>query len=92
MATTLISNVSGIVDYMATVAPSDSADLPDAGRVVGVRAGGAGNLAVRFFDRPDTETVTIVGVLAGETIPARIRRVMNSNTNATDIVALYARS
>lgn len=65
------------------VTPSDSADL------AGVRAlfvGGAGNVAVTPVN--SGTAVTFVGVTAGQILPVRARRVMSTNTTATDIVAL----
>ena len=88
-----IGNLSGIAEYAAEVTPADGADIPNGGRCIGIYVGTAGDLAVRFDGRPDSdsETTTFVGVPAGAVIPARIRRVMNTNTDASDLVALYAR-
>ena len=88
----LISNESGIPDWAQSVTPNDASDIDDAARCVGIRAGSAGNLTVVFADRPDTDTVTFVGVLAGETVVGKIRRVMQTGTNAGDLVALMVSS
>lgn len=55
----------------------------------GVRAiwvGGAGNLAVTFVD--DDSAVTLSGVTAGSLLPIRVKKVMSTNTTATNIVAI----
>jgi hypothetical protein len=65
------------------VTPSDSTIL------TGVRAlwvGGGGNVAV-VFKGTDT-AVTLAGASAGQLIPARVVKVMSTNTTATSIVAL----
>ena len=66
------------------VTPSDSTEL------TGVRAlyvGGAGNVAVIL--KEDTVAVTFVAVPAGSILPLAAIRVMSTNTDATNIVALY---
>ena len=86
-----IGNMSGIPEYALAVTPSDSADIADGGRCVGLYVGTAGDVTVVFDRRPDSETVTFVGVPAGSPVPGRIRRVMHTGTDADDIVALYSR-
>ena len=66
------------------VTPSDSTEL------TGVRAlyvGGAGNVAVVLNE--DSAAVTFVAVPAGSILPLAAIKVMSTNTDATDIVALY---
>jgi hypothetical protein len=66
------------------VTPSDNTEL------TGVRAlyvGGAGNVAVIL--KEDTVAVTFVAVPAGSILPLAAIRVMSTNTDATNIVALY---
>jgi hypothetical protein len=66
------------------VTPSNSTEL------TGVRAlyvGGAGNVAVIL--KEDTVAVTFVAVPAGSILPLAVTKVMSTNTDATDIVALY---
>ena len=71
-------------DRIVAVTASDSTDLTGAR---GLLVGGAGNLAVRMINAPDT-TVTITGVTAGAILPLRVTRVMAATT-ATNITALY---
>lgn len=66
------------------VTPSDVADLANVSRALWV--GGAGNVAVMLLD--DTVATTFVGVAAGTMMPLRVKRVMSTNTTATNIVAI----
>lgn len=71
-------------DRVLAVTASDDTDL------TGVRAlhvGGAGDVAVRMINDPDT-TVTISTVAAGTILPIRVTRVMAATT-ATAITAFY---
>lgn len=65
------------------VTPDDDADLAFRTRAVWV--GGAGDLAVRWPDGTDT---TFVAVPAGTLIPIRVDRILDTGTDATNIVAL----
>ena len=77
--------LSGVPFDYVPVTPSDSADLPDADAVVGLRIGGAGTVRVTTF-RGDTRNLTVA---AGEYLPlAKIRRVHSSGTTATMEAAL----
>ena len=69
-------------DYFA-VTPSDATDLAVSTR--GLFVGGAGNLVAV---KEDNTTVTFTGVIAGQILPIRVRRVNATNTTATNIVAL----
>lgn len=67
----------------AAVTPSDTVNFvtqPEA-----LYVGGAGNLVAVL---PDNTTVTFTGVTAGSVLPIRCKRVNNTNTTATAIVAL----
>ena len=71
-------------DRVVAVTASDATDL------TGVRAlhvGGAGDVAVRMINDPNT-TVTISTVAAGTILPLRVTRVMAATT-ATAITAFY---
>ena len=48
--------------------------------------GVTGNVAVTMFNG---DNVTFVGVPAGQFLPIRVKKVLATNTTATDIVALY---
>lgn len=71
-------------DRIVAVTASDSTDLTGAR---GLLVGGAGDVAVRMINAPDT-TVTMTGVTAGAILPLRVTRVMAATT-ATNITALY---
>ena len=68
----------------AAITPSDSTELTG---VRGIYVGGDGNLAVVFVN---TDTaVTHFGVKAGSYLPIRVKKVMATNTTATNIVAWF---
>lgn len=67
------------------VTPNDNTDLARTSRAIYV--GGAGNLAV-ILDL-DTSAITFLAVSAGTLLPIRARRVMSTNTTATNILALH---
>lgn len=69
---------------LAAVTPSDSTDL---GSCRALYVGGAGNVAV--LAAGNSAAVTLVSVSAGTILPVRVRKVMSTNTTATNIVALY---
>jgi|VirMetMinimDraft_7_1064189.scaffolds.fasta_scaffold57002_2 hypothetical protein len=71
-------------DRIVAVTASDSTDLTGAR---GLLVGGAGDVAVRMINAPDT-TVTMTGIVAGAILPLRVTRVMAATT-ATNITALY---
>lgn len=69
----------------AAVTPNDSADLAQTCRALYI--GGAGNVKV---DMAETgSAVTFVGCLAGTILPIRAERVYDTDTTATNIVALW---
>ena len=69
-------------DTAWAVTPDDDNDLTEPCRFL--RVAGAGDLAVTTIDGDD---VTLVDVLAGEYIWLRVRRVLETGTDATGIVA-----
>lgn len=71
---------------LRTVTPSDSIDLPN-GVCKALIVGSSGNLAVIGED--DSTAVTIFGLLSGQPVPVRVKRVMATNTSCTNITALY---
>lgn len=72
----------------AAVTPSDSADLAYVTR--GLFIGVGGNLAVIMADDAEASTVVVFkGLAAGQILPIAVRRVRNTSTTATDIVALW---
>lgn len=68
----------------AAVTASDSTVLSPT-RAIWV--GGAGNLAVQFADM--SSAITLTGVPAGTLLPISVTKVMNTNTTATSITAIY---
>lgn len=65
------------------VSKSDTDNLTYPARAIYV--GGAGDVAVL---NDEGVSVTFVGVAAGTWIPVKTKRVMSTNTDATDMVAL----
>lgn len=70
-------------NQFVAVTPSDTVDLPVVPCALYV--GGAGNVVAV---KGDNTTVTFTGVPAGTVLPISCRRVNNTNTTATAIVAL----
>lgn len=68
----------------SAVTPSDETDFTRLTRALWV--GGAGNVVVVWYD--DT-TSTLEAVPAGTMLPVRAKRVNDTNTTATAIVALF---
>ena len=73
---------------VATVTPSDSANLQQNGvdRPARIWVGGAGNVSIIAAD--DTADVVITGVPAGTQLPILVKRVRATGTTATNIVAI----
>lgn len=67
----------------AAVAGNDAADLTDTSRALYVGTGG--NLAVILAH--NTAPVTLVGVPSGVILPIRVKRIMATNTTASNIVS-----
>lgn len=70
----------------AVVTPNDAADLPGGVARGGLWIGGAG--AVALVDSCGNDVV-IAAAPAGGRIPLQVARVLDTGTDATDIVALY---
>ena len=74
-------------DHLVAVTPDDDTDLSELPKFIFV--GTAGDLVVVGADQdPATETVTIKSA-ANQYHPIRPRRIMETGTTATDIVACY---
>ena len=72
----------------AAVTPSDADDLPFATRSIYV--GGEGDLTCVMVNADsDGDITTFVGASAGTVLPLRVRRIMSTNTTATNIVAVW---
>lgn len=69
--------------YAAAVTPSDTADL-DA--VAAIYVGGDGDVAVIT---EGGNTVTFAGMSAGDILPVAVARVMDTNTDATNLIAIW---
>lgn len=70
----------------ANVTPNDTTDLTKVADALWV--GGAGNIAVILEN--DTSEVVLNGAAAGQLIQnIRVKRVLATNTTATNIVALF---
>ena len=75
----------GYPSRWVAVTASDDTDLTGC---IGLYVGGAGDVAVRCLNAPDT-TVTFATVPAGTFVPGSFTRVMAATT-ATTILAAYA--
>jgi hypothetical protein len=74
--------------HALTVTPSDTATVSSDGRSTrGLFVGTGGNVAVMLRD--DSTAVTLKNVASGSVLPIQVQFVMNTNTTATDIVALF---
>lgn len=67
------------------VTPADGADLANA-PCRALYVGGAGDVTIHDIDG---NTITFAGVPAGTVLPVKAMRVMATDTDATDIVAIY---
>jgi hypothetical protein len=74
--------------HAESVAPSDVADLKHVTSAIYV--GVAGDLALIMANDPDFAPVVFKAVPAGTVLQVQARRVMNTNTSATNIVALWS--
>jgi len=70
--------------FAAAITPNDSTDLTMATR--GIYIGGDGNLSVVTVG---DQTVLFSNVVAGSILPIRVKRVMATNTTATNLVGMY---
>lgn len=71
-------------DHAFAITPSDGSDLAYVPRAIYV--GGYGDVAVITAGG---ETVTFVGMSAGDLLPVRASRVMATGTTATSIVGIW---
>lgn len=76
--------VSSAFNFVA-VTPSDTVDLATPARAFFI--GVTGDVALVPLD--GSTAVTFKNVASGQIIPVQARRINSTNTNATDIVALY---
>lgn len=74
--------------YAESVTPDDSDDLSTKGTGA-IMVGGSGDLAVTLTGMKDGDNVTLVDLNAGEIYELDVKRVWDTDTTATDIVALY---
>lgn len=85
----MIGRLVGAMDWPATkaaaVTPSDTDELAAVTR--GIYVGTTGDLEVVMAD--DTAEVVFKAVPAGTLLPIRVKQVLDGNTTADDIVALY---
>jgi hypothetical protein len=75
-----------------TVTKSDTVDLTDGTSTIVARAilvNDTGPVDVAFIAFGDTVAKTWKGLVAGTIIPMYVKRVMTTNTTATDMLALY---
>jgi len=70
--------------HAASLTPSDTNDLSDVTRWLYVGTGG--NVVVNMADG---STVTLIGVATGSLLPIRVSRVKNTNTTASNMIALW---
>lgn len=88
MAANAFIGYSSKLDSPATggeaVTPSDSADLGYTSR--GIYVGTAGNVAAVMLNGA---VLTFKNVPAGTLLPIRCSRINNTNTTASDMVAIY---
>lgn len=70
------------------ITPSDTDDLTEIPRAINFLKGGGGHAAVKVILAGDSEPVTLYLAHAG-IHPIRPRRIYQTDTDATNIVALY---
>lgn len=71
--------------HAVAVAPNDNADLAAPCLALFIGGAGTGTLTVTMADGVD---VSFAGLLANTLLPIRVRRVKNTGTGVTNIVAL----
>jgi hypothetical protein len=79
------SGLASPAKFAVAVSPNDSTDLSTFSR--GLYVGGDGDVSVIMVG--GGSAVTFAGVLAGTILPIRVSRVRDTDTTATNIVALY---
>lgn len=78
-----VINNSNPAEYAEAVIPNDAADLPQLARALYVGVGG--DVAIQTSNGTN---VTFVG-FSGGFFPVRVKKLMQTNTTATNIIALY---
>lgn len=76
--------ISTVYNKSVAITPSDTVDFAG-GLTTGIYVGGAGVVAVVFQD----DSVVNFTCVAGQILPVRAKRVNNTSTTATLLVALY---
>lgn len=82
---TFSANPASPARRVVAVTPHDDNDLADVAKALYV--GGAGD--VSLIAAGDSVAVVFAAVPAGSILPVQTRRVLDTNTDATSIVALY---
>ncbi len=77
-------------NYYVAVTLSDSADIAT-GVTDAVWVGAKGATGTLVAVREDGSTVSFVGVQSGTLLPIAVKRVNNTTTDVTNVVALYSR-
>jgi hypothetical protein len=70
------------------VTPSDTEDLDEVPRALYASKGASSHCSVSAILSGDTDPITLE-LARGEIVPVRVKRVRVTNTDATNIVALY---
>ena len=68
------------------VAPNDGVNVAP---TAGIYIGGSGNVAVTLVRMDDGDSIVLTDLAAGIIHPLVVKRVWNTGTTATDIVAVY---
>jgi hypothetical protein len=79
-----IKTIDSVAENAYAITPADDADLPRSTRSIYV--GGAGDVNVVLAN--DDTNVIFVNVAAGSVLPIRVKKVLSTDTTATDLVAL----
>lgn len=78
------SGLDSPAEYASSVTLSDSTDLPTAARSLYIGNGGDVKVTTTGGDE-----VTFGGIPSGSILPVRVKRVHNTGTNASGIIALW---
>lgn len=79
------NTVTASGQHAAAVSPSDTVDLTVPTRALYI--GGAGDVVVNMLG--GDSTIKFAATIAGSILPIRVTRVLNTNTTATNIVAIW---
>jgi hypothetical protein len=82
--TKTVNDLSEPAGNLVAVTPNDSTDIAET-RALWI--GGAGNVTVDMAG--GGTNVTVTGALAGTFLPLRVTRVYDTDTTATNILAVY---